>query len=229
MTRSMRKRRRHSKEKGKVTEETVVITITASTYVSQCLSSVCNLSNNVFVIHTETNSEAWFFKYLWNFHTTVNSRITGNRRFQLRSKRKKLSEKISSVTVTWQQACALQYENIWNLICREGRGLLLGSRHKFAYCPQPQPRSANAACLSDSRLCRLRAGSLETGAVRAWDARLSLPLSLPFSHPLRIPRLPPSPLQLPPQPAGQHGSSNRCFDKCFRHNVTGNPPACQKC
>lgn len=64
----------------------------------------------------------------------------------------------------------------------------------------------------------------------ACDASLLSPPSL--AHP-QFPWLPPSP---PPHHRRRlnpirprHGSPDRCFDKCFRHNVKGNPPACQKC
>lgn len=76
---------------------------------------------------------------------------------------------------------------------------------------------------------------------RAWRPELSGPepaslsplpsptRDLPGSPLLSPPPPPPPPLPRPPQPVGQqHGSSNCCSDKCFRHNVGGEPPGLPK-
>ncbi|KAK5907167.1 hypothetical protein CesoFtcFv8_005046 [Champsocephalus esox] len=77
---------------------------------------------------------------------------------------------------------------------------------------------------------------------RAWRLELSVPSLRRQPAPLLSPTrnfsgsLHPPPFSTNPcrclsfpSPQASTAPTNRCFDKCFKHNVTGNPPACQKC
>lgn len=114
------------------------------------------------------------------------------------------------------RACALQNMNIYNTICWEdcfwAAGTSLHTAVSFSQAGLMLP-----VFLIPGAVCGQRAWRLELSGPCLRRQALSPSLAHPQFHWLPPSPPPPPPLLLPqcPQPAGQHGSSNRCFDKCF--------------